>query len=48
MCFVPQEINEPLMGCAGSMGVPGRGMHANIMLETLKRKTDRQTERAAL
>jgi len=30
------------MSCAGSMVVPGREMHMNIMLETLKRQTDRQ------
>jgi len=36
------------MGSAGSMVVPGREMHMNIMLETLKIQTDRQTERVAL
>jgi len=36
------------MGCAGSMLVPGREMHVNSLLETLKRQTDRQTERVTL
>jgi hypothetical protein len=41
--FVPWRIIETYMGCAGSMVVPGREMHMNIMLETLRRQTDRQS-----
>jgi hypothetical protein len=48
VCFVPQGIIEAYMGCASSMVVPGREMQVNIMLKTLKRQTDRQTERVAL